>query len=655
MTNRGFFTDSHGAECRLGDAIARGGEGAVYEVLGSPGVVAKVYHKPLSPDKAQKVEAMALAASDSLRKFCAWPTALLKTAQGVPVGLVMPRVVGHEDIHFLYSPKSRKSHFPEANFRFLIQAAANVSRAFAALHAGHCVVGDVNHGSVLVSHQATVKLVDCDSFQFLVGGRHYLCTVGTPTFTPPELQGHPFDGVVRVPTHDCFGLAVMVFHLLFMGRHPFSGRFRRRADMSIEQAIAEYRFAYSGDRAATGMDPPMGAPELDCVPPVLAGMFEAAFSRPRRPDRERPSAIDWVRELDAFGKRVIQCKSNASHWHFQELRSCPWCAIEQKTGVVLFYFIVPAQGLAAVGSDFGALWERIQAVELTRLPPPLPAVSSISVAPAADIQKRPPPNVVAANMNVAAWIIAVTMLVAMAALGPAGMVVGIAAWALLSVLAHEGEAHREHRKIVAALEAAVKVAEARWHEVGERWTDEASVSSFVHLKAKLERARSEVLEMPSERRSRLQQLHRNRELAQMQEYLERFTIEHASIQGIGAGRKAALASYGIETAADLTAQAITSVPGFGTALATRLLDWRRSVETGFLFDAGRGVEPREVAMMDRQLEERKRQLEAELARGLNALQQLRAQALDERAARQREAMGVLRELAQARANLQAAR
>jgi DNA-binding helix-hairpin-helix protein with protein kinase domain len=595
---------------------------------------------------------MASAASDGLLKFAAWPTALLRTAHGTPVGVAMPRVVGHEDIHLLYSPKSRKIHFPEANFRFLIQAATNVSRAFAALHAARCVVGDVNHGSVLVSGQATVKLVDCDSFQFFAGGRQYPCTVGTPTFTPSELQGKPFAQVVRTPNHDCFGLAVMVFHLLFMGRHPFSGRYRHQVEMSIEKAIAEFRFAYSKDRSATNMDPPPGAPGLDCVPPALAAMFERAFSRPVRPDDSRPSALDWVRELDDFGRHVNQCKRNASHWHFHGLGACPWCLIEQETGVVFFYYVVPAQGLAPSGVDVASLWAQITAIAQPGPMPALPVEGSVTATPVPNMPKKPPTNLLAAHLQTAWWLVACGTIVAMAAVGPASIVVGFIVWGLVLVFAREDEAHSEHRKAVAALEAVTKLAEARWRQVRERWKDGPCVSAFGDLRADLERNRSEILRTPSERQARLQQLHRDRELAQRQEYLERFTVEHARIKGFGAGRKAALASYGIETASDLTAQAIMSVPGFGPALAANLLGWRRSVEGGFRFDASRGVDPRDVATMDRQLAERKRYLESELARGLASLQQLRAQALDERAAKLREAVSVLRELAQARANLQ---
>jgi DNA-binding helix-hairpin-helix protein with protein kinase domain len=48
---------------------------------------------------------------------------------------------------------------------------------------------------------------------------------------------------------------------------------------------------------------------------------------------------------------------------------------------------------------------------------------------------------------------------------------------------------------------------------------------------------------------------------QLEQYLENFFIEHATIPGIGPGRKATLESYGIGTAADVDKQKIVAVPG----------------------------------------------------------------------------------------------
>jgi DNA-binding helix-hairpin-helix protein with protein kinase domain len=138
-----------GESIQLGRLLGKGGEGTVYEVLGASSLVAKIYHQPLDPEKASKLHAMSDMKTDRLLALTAWPMDVLNGLDGKPKGFLMPQVTGHKDIHALYTPKSRKDSFPEADWRFLVHAAANVARAFAMIHDHGCVIGDVNHGSVL--------------------------------------------------------------------------------------------------------------------------------------------------------------------------------------------------------------------------------------------------------------------------------------------------------------------------------------------------------------------------------------------------------------------------------------------------------------------------------------------------------------------------
>src|SRR5262249_34504113 len=154
--------------------------------------------------------------------LAAWPMATLHDAPGGAVqGFLMPRFADLQSIQKLYSPSQRKLNFPRADWALLVHAAGTCAAAFAAIHERSCVLGDVNQNNVLVSPQGTVCLIDCDSFQVQAGGRVFPCEVGVAEYTPPELQGRSFAGVVRTVNHDCFGLAVLVFQLLFVGRHPY--------------------------------------------------------------------------------------------------------------------------------------------------------------------------------------------------------------------------------------------------------------------------------------------------------------------------------------------------------------------------------------------------------------------------------------------------
>src|SRR5262249_60225971 len=123
----------------------------------------------------------------------------------------------------------------------------NTAGCVAAIHYNCFVIGDLTPKNILVTRKATVYLLDVDSFQVSVEGKTYRCDGGFPEYTPPELQGVAFRKVDRAQEHDGFGLAIVIFQLLFMGRHPFSGNFLGAGEMTLERAIREFRFAYGAD------------------------------------------------------------------------------------------------------------------------------------------------------------------------------------------------------------------------------------------------------------------------------------------------------------------------------------------------------------------------------------------------------------------------
>jgi len=160
----------------------------------------------------------------------------------------------------------------------MVHVALNLATAVASLNALGAVVGDLNESCALVSQrQGMVTLVDSDSIQYSSRGKIYRCTKGKSEYTPPELQGRPFKAVDRTINHDAFGLAVLLFEILFLGRHPFSGIPRTSDHPTIAEAIQLGRFAYSPDKTRTMMDPPQHMPVLADIPPDVAVAFQRAF------------------------------------------------------------------------------------------------------------------------------------------------------------------------------------------------------------------------------------------------------------------------------------------------------------------------------------------------------------------------------------------
>ncbi len=295
----------------VAELIGKGGEGEVYTIKERSGLAVKIYNSSLRAKREGKVRAMVGEGLAVKTELVAYPGEVVTDNRGNFLGFVMRLVSGYRPLHELYSPKSRQRHFPKSDYRFIVHAALNVARAVGKVHQTGCVIGDLNHSGVLVAQDATVALIDADSFQFSLNGKLFPCVVGVPDFTPPELHGKNLASVERTIDHDNFGLAVTIFHLLFMGRHPYAGRYKG-PDISIGEAIAQNRFAFSLTRqAATQTTPPPGALTLDIFPDAISRAFERAFGLT---PSARPSALDWIHALNTLEGSLNHCSKVKTHY-----------------------------------------------------------------------------------------------------------------------------------------------------------------------------------------------------------------------------------------------------------------------------------------------------------------------------------------------------
>jgi DNA-binding helix-hairpin-helix protein with protein kinase domain/Tfp pilus assembly protein PilF len=368
--NRVFYNSDAGI-VRTGEQIGAGGEGAVFEVQGRCDLAAKIYHLPPTTEKAEKLLALSRLGTGRLYKLSAWPVDVLRSQPGGDVaGFVMKRINEGREVHQLHSPKSRLQSFPEASWAFLIYVAANIVRAITTVHEHGFVIGDVNPKNILVSRSATVFLLDCDSFQVSAGGKSYRCEGGFPEYTPPELQGRAFGAIDRQPEHDYFGLAVAIFQLLFLGRHPFSGLYLGAGEMPLERAIRERRFAYGVDSESRQMKQPPGALSMEAVPKPIADLFRRAFLSATA--AERPGPQEWIAPLESLTKSLKMCDLHSGHHFCRELSECPWCGIE--TGVRIRLFNFPRTGRDRGHFKLDEVWQEISSISPPPAPPPIRAV-----------------------------------------------------------------------------------------------------------------------------------------------------------------------------------------------------------------------------------------------------------------------------------------
>jgi DNA-binding helix-hairpin-helix protein with protein kinase domain len=195
---------------------------------------------------------------------------------------------------------------------------------------------------------------------------------------------------------------------------------------------------------------------------------------------------------------------------------------------------------------------------------------------------------------------------------------GIAAFFVVSKLGDRTNEVEEFRKKRDA-------ATADWNRIQADWNTRASPTPFETKRAELERLKVEWTQIPNLRLRKLNELQTNRERHQLNEFLEKHELDRAAISGIGPGRKQTLSSYGVETAADITEDQLSKVPGFGPALTAKLIVWRESIVANFGFDPRRGVDPRQTTKVEQEILMERKRIENKILTGISELRTTLAQ------------------------------
>jgi DNA-binding helix-hairpin-helix protein with protein kinase domain len=502
----------------------------------------------------------------------------------------MTKMDGARQLHELYGTTNRRRNFPEAGWHHLVLAARNTAAAFQTLHSANIVVGDVNQGNLLVDKGMCVRMIDCDSFQLSAGNRTFNCPVGTPHFTPPELQSLKLRNVVRTPEHDRFGLAILIFHLLFVGRHPFAGRYRGVGDMPIEKAIAERRFAFSKNKAETLVDPPPASLLVDDLPPSVGQLFERAFRCAEGDTKTRPTPLEWVQELDALVKRRKQCSFDAVHVYYSQLAECPWCRIEDSGGPTFF---VAAGGGTIVSADRLAhldarIWD-LPEVRFADLPsqrlalPDMPKPRAKEQMPA----RRLPD-----------WL---TVLMAGSWVGCfAGAIIGqmtggivlascaVSSLALAATLIFNKKA-KEIRKVredyEVWLQNSLNTLSNRAQSIEYQYAQREKVFDRSHEEFQNE------IQMYRTASENIRDVIAQHQEMQKSEFLRQYLIRDymRQIEGLTPSNVTMMESFAIESANDIDRMRLYGIPGLEGETVMALMDWRREVEQKFVFNPEHGI------------------------------------------------------------------
>lgn len=598
----------------VAELIGKGGEGEVYAIKGRSELAVKIYNTGLRAKREEKVRAMVGKRLADGTELIAYPVGVVTDERGNFLGFSMRLISGYRPLHELYSPKSRQHHFPKADYRFIVHAALNVARAVGKVHQNGCVIGDLNHSGVLVAQDATIVLIDADSFQFNLNGKTYPCIVGVPDFTPPELHGKNLASVQRTIEHDNFGLAVAIFHLLFMGRHPYAGRFNG-PDISMGDAIAQNRFAYSLTRqSATRTIPPPGALTLDMFPGAMARIFENAFGLT---PSARPSALDWIHALNSLEGSLNHCSTVKTHYYYpSSARGCAWCKLTNNSGFDMF------PDLTAVVSNFPAdvrgTEHAISEILAFRFPTVADLLPHVARQRGTSIALREARNRSRRNSLLGLLMIGGAV---------AGFIYASPAWFVWIGLAFVGWGTFSDRHVKSgAFQQAFKDADERVQCELNAFIQRNGMTEVVRMRGDLDAAIAAYKSHDEALTRDLMGMKSNRESRQREAYLDSFSIRRANISGIGAVKTATLISFGIETAADVKQTAVLRVPGFGEVMTGKLMAWRREHEFRFKYD--RTPNAQDVAdeiALRRRFAAEKAKLESTIRNGLGALRNAKTQ------------------------------
>lgn len=321
--------------------IGRAGEAVVYTIRENANIAFKEYHAP-TPEREQKLKAMLAApptdptVSSLNHHSIAWPLDVVDDVSGKFCGFVMPRISRAATLATVAHPRDRRRLGWRWTWRHLLRVAQHLSGAIAALHAAGYVIGDMNSQNVLVTEDALITVIDCDSMQIRGdNGQLHRCPVGTADYTAPELtarlHGKQFKDIDRNVESDNFALAILIYQLLLEGTHPYQGRWQPAGDPPARpDRMRKGLFSHGPDRRVA---PSPYAPPFDICPPELRALFSSAFVAGASNPDQRPTAREWEKGLAAADKQLQACKRNPHHIYTSHRRHCPWCERIQATGI----------------------------------------------------------------------------------------------------------------------------------------------------------------------------------------------------------------------------------------------------------------------------------------------------------------------------------
>ena len=202
-----------------------------------------------------------------------------------------------------------REHFPDLDRPKLVSYLLDLLTTIQVLHQAGVRLGDYNPANFLCNpsgHQ--VALIDCDSWQIEASGKVYYCPVAAPDMLAPELHGKELIKTERSLESELFSLAILIFKVLMLGRHPFDIVGGESPVENIRKGFFPYGIG--------GRGIPKG-PWYNIwshLPHRLKEQFVRTFREGSKNTNERTSVTEWLEIL-----RIYQREINKG-WHVADIK-----------------------------------------------------------------------------------------------------------------------------------------------------------------------------------------------------------------------------------------------------------------------------------------------------------------------------------------------
>lgn len=599
------FKGSSNSVYRTGKVIGRGGEGVVYDLASHPDLVLKQYNEPLTANYVEKLALMVGMHTPSIAAFAAWPSDIVTDDTDHVVGFVMRKLTGFLPLHMAFSPMERKKLFPDKGYNFLVHIARNLAAAFHKLHEQGLIVGDVNEGNILINAAGLVCFIDCDSFQIKGPSDFFYCEVGVPRYTPPELlRQESFSKVMRTVNTDSFSLGILIFQLLFLGRHPFAGINKTNREYDEEKAIKEHEFAYSTSKKRKVLHPPENTMPISYLPERMRDLFHQTFET-----EQRSVPANWLFALDELLAMIVTCNTTRLHTYPALAPTCPWCHFKEKKGIL--YFLDDSQLASKVmASD---IHEFVNGFNVDDWLPPA----------------WEPPDLPYGGYEVlidSSWLTLRRKIKALhvATLAFTFLCMASFLWAhdvfdfgfasvlmliLVICIFHRYKFDRSIKRETTKLKNDITILYNKFWAESERRAQLPELQKLMAEAQSLSKLVQEFRNLPALLKIRQMDVEERQYNHQLNQYLSQYSLLDNDISGISHNRKAILVDNGILTAAHINNLSTIKVPGIGPKRVQILLAWQRQISVNFVYQPDLFLMNQALATVQKEIDELSKKLE----------------------------------------------